>query len=41
MQIAIQITILDHFMHQNASESKNERFSKSKMAAILPKYGKD
>ena len=40
MQIAIQIIILGHFMHQNASESKNKRFSKSKMAAILPKYGK-
>ena len=40
MKITTQKVTLAHIMHQDASESKNERFWKSKMAAILPKYGK-
>ena len=41
MQIAIQIIILGYFIYQDALETKNKKFSKSKMAAILPKYGKN
>ena len=40
MKITTQKVILGHIMHQDASESKNERFCKFKMAAVLPKYGK-
>ena len=41
MKITTQKVILTHIMHQDASESKNKNFWKSKMASILPKYGQN
>ena len=41
MKITTQKVISAHIMHQDALESKNKRFWKFKMAAILPKYGQN